>query len=235
MTLDRQILRFDIETVPQRSSEEEAVLSPLYTIWGERYCKDKPDDMSVWERYYERSALFPEFSKIVCISIGRHQTIGIDSPTPQSVEGFKVKSLYGEEYQLLTEFRDILLHDSFRNWKLWGHNIKWFDISFVAKRMIMNQISVPSHLNVIGKKPRDIPHIDTQELRQLGRTVSTSLELMCVSLGVESPKQEIDGKEVKKIFYSDHDTEYKRDIITRYCEADVLATYDCYATILSYL
>ena len=80
MSIANNIIRFDIETVPLFSSEEEAVkdTTGLYTLWKDKYCKTKPDDMSVWDWYWERSALTPEFSKIVCISRGRLEIKKVD-------------------------------------------------------------------------------------------------------------------------------------------------------------
>ena len=233
MTLDNHIIRIDIETVPLRSSEEEAKNNypDLYSVWCKRYSKDKPAEVSDWDWYWERSPLFPEFSKIVCIAVGRYQTVEVQSPSPETVEGFKVRSYYGDEQTILTQFAEVLNHPSFSGWKLWGHNIKGFDISFLCKRMQINGITVPAMLNVMGKKPWEITHVDTQELRQFGRLLSSSLELMCLALGVESPKEELEGKEVKDIYYSD--APLKKEAITRYCENDVVATYDCYRTILS--
>jgi hypothetical protein len=72
MTLTvENIIWLDIETVPLWSSEEEALSSnpALYEVFKLKYSKDKREDMSDWDRFRERSALFPEFGRIVCISI----------------------------------------------------------------------------------------------------------------------------------------------------------------------
>lgn len=233
MTLDTHIIRIDIETVPLRASEEEAKNNhpDLYDVRCRRYSKDKPAEVSDWEWYWERSPLFPEFSKIVCIAVGRYQTVEVQSPRPETVEGFKVRSYYGDEHTILQQFSEVINHPSFQSWKLGGHNIKGFDISFICKRMQINGITVPAMLNVMGKKPWEITHVDTQELWQFGRPLSSSLELMCLALGVASPKDEMEGKEAKEIYYSN--SPLKKEDIIRYCEADVEAAYECYRTILS--
>lgn len=226
MIIDQNIIWIDIETVPLYKNEAEAMKdsSGLYAVWIDRYSSWKPEEVSHWDWYWERSALFPEFSKIVCISVGR-----IDG------EEFTTKSYYWEEYTILFEIQKLLNHSTLKTWKLGGHNIKWFDISFIAKRMIMNRLIVPSLLNTMWKKPREIEHIDTQELRQLGRPVSTSLELMCLSLGVDSPKQEISGKDVKDVYYWKDPEFTKMNKITDYCEADVIAASECHKKILYFL
>lgn len=226
------IIRLDIETVPLWSSEEEALSSnpDLYGVFNRKYQSKKPDNMSDWDRYREHSALFSEFSKIVCISIGRYKE-------DLNVAGFKVRSFYWEdEKDLLTKFTEIINTFDPTLWRLWGHNIKWFDISWIAKRLIINWMKVPQILNVLWKKPREIQHIDTQEVRKFGRNVSTSLEVMCIALGIDTPKWDIDGKKVKTVFYDPTlSSEEKEKIITDYCSWDVIASFEAHKYIRSCL
>jgi hypothetical protein len=98
---------------------------------------------------------------------------------------------------------------------LCGHNAKEFDIPFLARRMIINQIALPDKLNLFGKKPWEIPHLDTLELWKFGDYKHyTSLKLMCKVLGIPSPKGDIDGSQVGHVFYVDKDI----DRIVAYCE-----------------
>lgn len=226
------IIWLDIETVPLWSSEEEALSSnpALYEVFNRKYQNDKPDGMSDFDRYRERSALFSEFSKIVCISIGRYKE-------DNNVAGFKVRSFYWEdELTLLNDFLDTISWFDPTVWKLWGHNIKWFDISWIAKRLIINWLKVPTMLNVLWKKPREIQHIDTQEVRQFGRNVSTSLEVMCISLGIDTPKWDMNGQKVKTVFYDTTlSSDEKEKIITDYCWWDVIASFEAHKYIKSCL
>jgi uncharacterized protein YprB with RNaseH-like and TPR domain len=102
---------------------------------------------------------------------------------------------------------------------LCGHNAKEFDIPFLARRMIINQIALPDKLNLFGKKPWEIPHLDTLELWKFGDYKHyTSLKLMCKVLGIPSPKGDIDGSQVGHVFYVDKDI----DRIVAYCEKTLL-------------
>lgn len=240
MTIDNTVW-LDIETVPLWSSEEEALSSnpDLYDVFKRRYCKDKPEDLTDRERFRERSALFPEFGRIVCISIWREEADIIHDSI-----WFRTKSFCDDnEVELLTWFRDLLNSEKLQSWKLWWHNIKWFDLSYIIKRMMIHWIKIPPQFNIIGKKPREVQHIDTQELRQFGRSVSTSLELLCVSLKIPTPKDDISWSEVKDIFYwprlcpppnHPHLTP-ELDRIATYCEKDVVASYEVYKYIMNYL
>ena len=101
-----------------------------------------------------------------------------------------------------------------------GHNAKEFDFPYIARRMIINQISLPEKLNLFGKKPWEIAHLDTMELWKFGDYKHfTSLKLLTSILGIPSPKDDIDGSKVSTIFYKENDI----DRIVTYCEKDTVA------------
>jgi uncharacterized protein YprB with RNaseH-like and TPR domain len=101
-----------------------------------------------------------------------------------------------------------------------GHNVKEFDFPFIARRMLIHGIKIPDKLNLMGKKPWEVLHLDTLELWKFGDYKHfTSLKLLTKVLGVPSPKDDIDGSEVAKVFYKDKDI----DRIATYCEKDVIA------------
>ena len=103
---------------------------------------------------------------------------------------------------------------------LCGHNAKEFDIPFIARRMIINQIAIPNKLNLFGKKPWEIPHLDTLELWKFGDYKHfTSLKLLTKILGIPSSKGDIDGSQVGHVYYVEKDI----DRIVTYCEKDVIA------------
>ena len=111
-------------------------------------------------------------------------------------------------------------HFSRREHLLCGHNAKEFDFPFIARRMIIHGLELPAKLNLFGKKPWEIPHLDTMELWKFGDYKHyTSLKLLTRILGIESPKDDIDGSQVRNVYYNEKDVER----ITRYCERDVIA------------
>jgi len=108
---------------------------------------------------------------------------------------------------------------------LCAHNGKEFDYPYIARRMVINGLGLPDKLNLFGKKPWEVPHLDTMELWKFGDNKHyTSLDLLTNILGIPSPKEDIDGSQVAKVYYEDKDL--KR--IVEYCERDTLAVAQIY-------
>jgi len=102
---------------------------------------------------------------------------------------------------------------------LCAHNGKEFDFPYIARRMIINRISIPEKLNLFGKKPWEIAHLDTMDLWKFGDYKHyTSLKLLANILDIPSPKDDIDGSQVAEVFYKEKDA--KR--IATYCEKDTI-------------
>ena len=86
--------------------------------------------------------------------------------------------------------------------------------------MIINGVNLPKKLNLFGKKPWEIPHLDTMDLWKFGDYKHyTSLKLLTQILGVPSPKEDINGSQVAEVYYK----EKNLDRIVRYCENDTIA------------
>ena len=103
---------------------------------------------------------------------------------------------------------------------LCAHNGKEFDFPYIARRMIINNIELPYKLNLFGKKPWEVPHLDTLELWKFGDYKTyTSLKLLTNVLGIPSPKTDIDGSEVYGVYYNEKNI----DRIITYCEKDTIA------------
>lgn len=246
----KKIIRIDIETAPLRSSEEEMPLE-MMKVWKEKYCSDQPESMTPREWFRERSTLFPEFSRIVCVSMGYEKNDFYDRK-------FVTKSCFGyDERSLLDEVIVILSKFDTSDYTLGGHNINGFDLWFLRKRMVITWMrridNFPPILDTLSKKPRELDYVDTMLLFQMGKPTSTSLAVMCLSLGVSSPKGDMDGTDVKDIFYGKNTklenkikkmdkirraeellkpTEiYSNDMIVSYCEKDIYATYSCYCKV----
>jgi len=108
---------------------------------------------------------------------------------------------------------------------LCAHNGKEFDFPYIARRMIINKIKLPEKLNLFGKKPWEVPHLDTLEMWKFGDYKHyTSLNLLTNILGIKSPKEDIDGSQVGRVYYEENDL--KR--IAKYCENDTLAVAQVY-------
>ncbi len=202
----------DIETVPEHEhfdllDEETRELFSAKTLY------QRKEDFTAGE-FYDRAGIWAEFGKIVCISVG-YFTFRND------IRHFRVTSFFGEEKQLLSDFSNLLNnHFSQAQHVLCGHNAKEFDFPFIARRMIINNLPIPNKLNLFGKKPWEVPHLDTMELWKFGDYKSfTSLKLLTKILGIPSPKGDIDGSQVHHVYHKEKDI----DRIITYCEKDVVA------------
>mgnify|MGYP006094875221 FL=1 len=206
-----KILFLDIETVPEEEHFDE--LSPYRKeLWAQKSAYQRGDEESP-EAFYGRAGIWAEFGKIVCISVGYF--------VAQAEErNFRIKTFFGEEKQLLLEFKELLdNHFNLRTHVLCAHNGKEFDFPYIARRMIIHSVDLPKSLNLFGKKPWEVPHIDTMHLWRFGDFKHyTSLKLLAEVLGIPSPKDDIDGSEVAHVFY----VEKNIDRIVTYCEKDVV-------------
>jgi uncharacterized protein YprB with RNaseH-like and TPR domain len=206
-----KILFLDIETVPEEENFDQ--LSPYKKeLWAQKSAYQRKEDESP-EEFYERAGIWAEFGKIVCISVGYFVI-------QNSERNFRIKTFFGDEKQLLTEFKELLdNHFNLKTHVLCAHNGKEFDFPYIARRMIINNISLPKSLNLFGKKPWEIPHLDTMHLWRFGDYKNyTSLKLLAEVLGIPSPKDDIDGSEVAHVYY----IEKNIDRILTYCEKDVV-------------
>lgn len=206
------ILFLDIETVPLHEHYTE-VEDNVKLLWEKKTEYQRRDEHTA-EDFYERAGIWAEFGKIVCISVGYFVIKG-------DVRSFRVTSFYGDEVKILKDFKTLLeTHFNRPHHILCAHNGKEFDFPFIARRMIINQVELPPKLNLFGKKPWEVPHIDTLELWKFGDYKHyTSLKLMTHVLGIPSPKDDIDGSEVRRVYYEEKDI----DRIIRYCEKDTVA------------
>jgi predicted PolB exonuclease-like 3'-5' exonuclease len=206
------ILFLDIETVPE--AENFSDLDDLKKeLWETKSSYQRKDEFTA-EEFYDRAGIWAEFGKIICISVGYFHMSG-------DIRTFRVTSFFGDEIKILKDFKNLLIsHFSQAKHLLCAHNGKEFDFPYIARRMIIHGMELPYKLNLFGKKPWEVPHLDTLELWKFGDYKHfTSLKLLTNVLGIPSPKEDIDGSEVYKTYYKDKDL----DRIVAYCEKDTIA------------
>jgi len=206
------ILFLDIETVPQSEFFND-LPEDAQQLFADKTQYQRKDDLTP-EEFYDRAGIWAEFGKIICISVG-YFTI------KNAERQFRTKSIIGEEKQMLEEFNDLVkTHFSNPAFVFCGHNIKEFDIPYMCRRMLINGINIPEKLQLFGRKPWEIPHLDTLELWKFGDYKHyTSLKLLTHVLNIPSPKEDIDGSEVRNVYYNEKNI----DRIAKYCERDVVA------------
>lgn len=208
------ILFLDVETVPQHPNSNELSDQENY-LWqkkAQRITKGEEDPMS--EEIYQRAGIYAEFGKIVAISVG-FMFLSTDGWS------IRMKSFMGDDEKvLLSEFGALVQeHYSKPHHFLCGHNIKEFDIPYIARRMLINGLKLPDPINVAGKKPWEVKHLDTLELWKFGDYKAyTSLELLAHVFGIPTPKDDIDGSQVGNVYWQDGDLQR----IAQYCEKDVV-------------
>ena len=217
------ILFLDIETVSVAKSFDDLDDS-FQELWERksRYWIKDEEKESAADLYRDKAGIYSEFAKIVCISVGY---IGADYK-------MRLKSFYDDDEKVvLMQFSGLLLnyYNNPLKHKLCGHNIKEFDIPFICRRLIINNMPIPPILNVSGKKPWETKHLlDTMELWKFGDYKNyTSLNLLANVFGIKSPKDDIDGSQVGRVYWEEGDLER----IKVYCEKDVKTVAQVYLRI----
>jgi DNA polymerase elongation subunit (family B) len=214
------ILFLDIETVPQ-FPDYNTLPDEWKQLWNTKSASLlKYHEGQTEESIYPRAGIYAEFGKIICISCGVLQGYG-------DQRKLLLKSFAGDdEKTLLRQFTEML-----NKWAggepkwLCAHNGKEFDFPYLCRRMVINGLSIPPMLNISGKKPWEVQHLDTLELWKFGDFKSyTSLHLLAHSLGVPTPKDDIDGSMVWEVYWKEKDLSR----IVTYCQKDVLTVAQIY-------
>lgn len=213
------ILFIDIETVAI-TPDYHLLSEPMQEHWDRKartlkgISDESPEPAALFN---ERAGIYAEFAKVVCVGFG--------SLYPQEKGwAMRLKSLVNtDEKLLLTEFIQII--DKFathhRGFQFCGHNIKEFDMPFLSRRMILNGLALPPSLQLAGKKPWEVNHIDTLEYWKFGdHKHYTTLALLAEILGIPSPKSDMDGSMVSRVYWDDQNL----DRIGYYCLQDVLTS-----------
>lgn len=209
----RNVMFIDIETVPQWTSYDNMPIV-LRDLWDKKAAyllkeNQQPKDV------YQRAGIYAEFGKVVCISLGVFDS-------RKGNKAFRVKSFYGDdEVDILRGFSAaVAKHTSKKGAYICAHNGKEFDFPYLCRRMIINGLPLPAILDVAGKKPWEVPFLDTMEFWKFGDYKNyTSLHLLTTILSIPTPKDDIDGSMVADVYYNQKDI--KR--IAEYCSKDVVA------------
>jgi 3'-5' exonuclease len=212
----KNLLFLDIETVPsiEHYEDMDARLKPL---WDKK--ASYLDQESSPEQLYQRAGIYAEFGRIITISVGFFFEQG-------SVLHFKVKSFAGDDESLiLKDFIALLGKYNQKRLRLCAHNGKEFDFPYLCRRMVINGIALPETLDMSGRKPWEVPHLDTLELWKFGdRKSYSSLELLATILKVPDGKNGFDGSMVSNAYYKEKDLKK----IVEYCVRDVVMTAQIY-------
>ena len=208
----KHLVFLDIETVAETKNFQE-LSDRKQELWKKKAAFFKESEEKSAEELYSRAGIYSEFGKIIVIAVGYFSEVEPELK-------LRITAFHGhDEKQVLQEFAELLLeHFNHKETKLCAHNGKEFDFPYIARRMLINDIPIPPALQLSGKKPWEIPHLDTLELWKFGDYKHfTSLDLLATIFDIETSKDDIDGSQVNEVYYQLNDL----DRITKYCKKDV--------------
>ena len=218
----KAMLFIDIETASEYPNYEE-------------FCSKRPGGVKHWakkaeqhrnteshlakltdaEMYTHMAALSPEFSKVIVISFGQIKF-------EDSFTSSKIRSFYeGTEKEILKEFMGTAqaIFNQSPSIQFAGHNIKNFDFPYLIKRAIVNGVSMPHQFHLQKKKPWENCLVDTYEIWKFAGWNSASLDLICDTLNIPSPKTIMEASSTTEEYWNGNIEKIKT-----YCEGDVEAT-----------
>jgi predicted PolB exonuclease-like 3'-5' exonuclease len=210
----RDILFLDIETVAITDNYQ-SLDERMKAQWARKANFFKREELqSDEELYHQRAGIYAEFGKIICIAVGKFYE------NEAGELGLRTKSYYGDDEKvLLLQFKTMVEKLDQSTLKLCAHNGKEFDFPYICRRMLVNCVSLPSVLNLSGKKSWEVPHLDTLEMWKFGDYKHyTSLDLLAAIFSIPSSKQDMDGSQVNSVYYQ----EKNLPKIQEYCVRDVV-------------
>jgi hypothetical protein len=210
-----QLLLLDIETTPAVAAFTD-LPEPVQSLWMEKITKIAPDSADGAADYAIKAGIYAEFGKVICISVG---FFTLENNRYQ----LRLKSFCDDDEQVvLSGFLELInkFYVKYPRFQFAGHNIKEFDIPYICRRSVIHQLSLPQPLQIHGFKPWEMPMVDTLHLWRFGDYKHyTSLKLLTTILGIPTPKDDIDGSMVARVYWEERDLPR----IATYCQKDVLA------------
>lgn len=214
MIKPENLLLIDIETVPVVSGFED-LSEKMQQLWSKKSSLIEPTESDVAKTFEQRAGIYAEFGKIICIGLGYFVKV-------RNGYTLKIKSITSDnEKQILEEFK-LVCNKFFKSAEkqFCGHNIREFDIPYICRRSFINQIPMPDILaDLQYKKPWENPMMDTLQFWKFGEYKNfTSVDLLSTVLGIESPKSDIDGSDVARVYWKENDLAR----IANYCNRDIV-------------
>lgn len=208
------LICIDIETVPAWP-DYTTMPDELKELYLKKSTRLKQEGETEEEQFFNHAGIYAEFGKVICIVLGifRKEKNGYV---------FRMKTISGDdERNALIEFSELLgkYYNKTDRFQFCGHNIREFDIPYLSRRYLVNRLPLPALLDISGKKPWEVNMIDTLQLWRFGDVKHyTSLKLLALILGIDSPKDDIEGKDVGRVYWKEKDLPR----IIQYCRRDVV-------------
>jgi predicted PolB exonuclease-like 3'-5' exonuclease len=209
--MNTELFHWDIETVAEYKDFETFELNDSR---GAELFKKKYDKLnwvdkypSYKEAYLEQGGIVSTFGKIVCISYGYVTNTG----------AHVISSAYGnDEREVVFKFNEVLKKVETKNFNLCGFRLVYFDIPYFLHKLHKYGIKPANILYLYDKKPWEIRVVDISDDWKSKFAWAFSFDEVCYELGVESPKDAMNGSEVHTYYWSGRLEEVKT-----YCEKDV--------------
>ena len=210
------LIFIDIETVPQVAAYSQ-LSDAMKELWAIKHSTLRSENETPEEGYLKRAGVYSEFAKVICISMGF-----LHWDKEKNRKMFRVKSVSGNDERKLLEDFLAVLGKSFADTERFhfcGHNIREFDIPFICRRLLINNFDLPEMFDVAGKRPWEMPDVDTLQLWKFGDYKHyTSLKLLAEIFGIPTPKDDIEGKDVCRVYWQEEGLAR----IVEYCQKDVI-------------
>jgi predicted PolB exonuclease-like 3'-5' exonuclease len=207
-----ELFFFDIETAGAYS---DYLNFKLNDIKGSELFENKFNKMnwqdkysSINEAYLDNSGIISTYGIIVCISYGFIKNDG----------EYLIKSIYGEEIDIINQFNDVLKKVETKSFNLSGYRIFHFDIPWFLHKCHKYNITPAKIISTYNIKPWEMRITDLSEDWKGKFAWSYSFDEMVYELGLQSPKEKMSGDKVHEKYWNGNILE-----IVEYCEADVRA------------
>ncbi len=208
----KNLFYFDIETVSKYKDaiEFESIDNRGYKLFLQKI-KRKRWEGDINTLYIEKGPLIPEYGKIVCVSMAIYVK-----------DELRIRSIYDNDEEVLIK----KVHKTFSIISTktilgsCGYHIKGFDIPWLNRKMMKYNLKIPNLLKTFNIKPWEMNVFDLAEIwRSNGTLEYVSFDEMLNELNIESPKTDISGGNVNKVYWEENNLIR----IKTYCENDVIA------------
>ena len=210
-----ELFAFDIECCGQYPDYDTFLLEDERgaNLFKKKFLKMGWDQKwSIDDAYIQNAGIITTYGKICCISFGYVS----DSGEKQ------IKSFWGEdEKEIVNNFNELLKKIETKNFNLSGFRVFHYDIPFILHKLHKWGIKPANMIYMYDKKPWDLRVVDIADDWKGKFAWAYSFDEVCYELGIDSPKDNMDGSEVHKYYW-----EGKLEDIKRYCEKDVSSTID---------
>lgn len=220
------VLFFDIETAPKYRKLIDAP-DEFQHLWKgkadtlRKFSNQYTEDMTDEQIYDEGAGLFAEYNRVVCVSFGKMDENGQIKTV--SFIGAHIDEQHREEWIIKNAFAFIAVQMRGKSKFISGANIIGFDVPILVKKGLQYGLHIDPKIFINGQKPWEGISKDLQEDWKRGILRDARLESICYFLGIESPKDNMNGSMVAEYYYSG-----KLEEIAGYCEKDVIADIEVF-------